>query len=393
MRPLGESSRSPRFLWVLSACLVLQPERPAPAQPLADADLAAFFDGRPSRYDPLRTLRRALVAPSAGEPAPLPDADISRAIAAGRWNNAVQASELSRRNPAPKSSFTFAVIGDAEPGRFPWERIFSPGKDAYRLLLRSIHGRSPDCIVQLGDFVSKGTQGNYARYMKFLGREAHLPFFSVIGNHDRSAPNGEANKDLYRAAFGETDFYFDYNGWRFVGLDTADRRLTSDQLEWLDSVLDIPSRKIVFTHVPPAFLKGKFKGSGPSESFPRGQGRPGAEPHGYWSDVFTGYFERGSSEFGRIMAGRRVERVYMGHVHAYGVAEHSGVRYVLTGGGGSPLYPLPPGEPQYKTAHYILVEAGPGPLRETVYELEGGSFPIPPQEPASTSFGPAFSGR
>ena len=77
------------------------------------------------------------------------------------------------------------------------------------------------------------------------------------------------------------------------------------------------------------------------------------------------------------MAKYSVKRVYMGHIHAFGIAEKNGVRYVLTGGGGSPLYPLPPGYPKRKKAHFIWVTAGPQGLSETVYEIDGNRFDLP----------------
>ena len=55
--------------------------------------------------------------------------------AKARVGNQAQAESLSRKNPNPKTSFTMAVIGDAEAGRFAWERVFSPGKGAYEKLM------------------------------------------------------------------------------------------------------------------------------------------------------------------------------------------------------------------------------------------------------------------
>lgn len=83
-----------------------------------------------------------------------------------------------------------------------------------------------------------------------------------------------------------------------------------------------------------------------------------------------GYFTTGAIEFGDIAARRKVERVYVGHIHALGYANHKNVRYVLSGGGGSPLYDFPniPGE---KTAHYILVEAGPQGVLDRIVTLQG----------------------
>jgi hypothetical protein len=47
------------------------------------------------------------------------------------------------------------------------------------------------------------------------------------------------------------------------------------------------------------------------------------------------------------------------------------VRYVLTGGGGSPLYPGPVKE---RFHHFLTVDDGPDGLVETVHRSDGTSF-------------------
>ncbi|MFH1725017.1 MAG: metallophosphoesterase [Elusimicrobiota bacterium] len=336
----------------------------APASASAETDprtLSGIFDGSGEKAS-LDAFEPA-VAPPAPEGAPLePPPELTDAR--DRWGNQAQSALLKSLHPESNESFTFAVIGDVEGGRFPWQRWWSPGKDAFLRQLRAIHAQSPDLIVQLGDFVSKGTAENYGAYLRLIGEEVSLPMFHVIGNHDRSRPNGEADKSLYRALFGEGDYSFDHNGWRFVAVDSSDSRLGSAQLAWLDRELETPLRKVVFTHVVPAFLEGRLQSTGPADISAQFRG--------------SGFFKEGSERFGEIMSERAVERVYMGHIHAFGSAVHKGVRYVLTAGGGSPLYPLPPDYPKRKKAHYLIIEAGPDGLKETVHELDGTSFSLPP---------------
>lgn len=340
-------------------------------------------------------MRRLLLAvallssrPAHSQPAPAWDAPLLDAAARPRSiiealepppsfpasRNRSQYDWLTSRNPHPKERFAIAVIGDVEPGRFAWERFFSPGADAFRLQLKDMQSGSPDLIFQLGDLVSLGTPELFAEMLAFLSRESTVPFFSVIGNHDRSAPNGPADKSEYRRVFGDTDFFFDYNGWRFIGLDSSDRRLTSEQLRWLARTLRTPQRKLIFMHVPPAFLMGKFNPGGVEPM----QTKLRPLPQDYWDDVLTAYFVPGSAEFEELVTEAKVDRVYMGHIHAFAAAMHRGVGYVLTGGGGSPLYPLPPSFPQRMMAHTIRVELGPDGARETVRVLSGETFPLFP---------------
>lgn len=314
----------------------------------AAATAAPRFDGAPVPH------QEPLPPPPVGPAGPVPD-DLRDARA--RWGLEAQMARVRREHPAPAAAFSFAVIGDAEAGRFPWQRPWAPD-GAFRDQLRAIAGQGPDLVIQLGDFVSKGTVANYRAYLDFLGSEPRPPLLHVIGNHDRSRPNGDADKDLYHAVFGErTDFFLDHDGWRLVGVDSSDYRLREDQLDWLDAALDTELKTAVFTHIVPKYLKGALRST-------KGVLVPEA------------YFEEGAARFGEIVSRRRVERVYLAHIHAFGTGSSGGVRYVLTGGGGSPLYPLPPGYPERKKAHYVMVQADASGLRETVHELDGTVFPI-----------------
>lgn len=343
-------------LLVLAALLVAPAAYSAPARPA--------FDG--SRTE--APLPEPQVPEAQGKPVP-PAKDL---VEAGKiWGNAAQKAKLAQHAPPPDAPFTVAVIGDMEEGRFPWERVFSPGKGVPEKLLALAQARGASFVVQLGDFVSLGTEDNYRKQLAFLDKNASLPYFSLIGNHDRSRPNGDADKTLYTAVFGAGDFYFDHGGWRFIALDTSDRALTAGQAAWLSAALAAEGPKLIFMHVPPDFIKKKLKSCG----IRPGKAAEGPESEGYLEDFFTGYFD--GALFEQAVRGRGVRAVYAGHVHSFGVAEHEGVRYVVTGGGGSPLYPLPPGEPQCKFAHMISAELSPSGLSQTAIEPDGSSFPLP----------------
>lgn len=283
--------------------------------------------------------------------------------AGARWGTEAQKAKLAAARPQPKASFRFAVIGDAEPGRFFFQKWWNPGKDAYKRHLAKIHAQNPDLIFQLGDFVSKGTLKNYRAYIKLMDKLVALPVFHVIGNHDRSAPNGPADKTFYHSLFGDGDYSLDHNGWRFVAIDSSDYALTDAQLDWLDRTLETDKPCLVFTHIVPEYLKGKLESVYPDKSI-----REKLVPRAY--------FSAGSARFGEIVRRRAVRRVYLGHIHALGKGELDGVRYALSGGGGSPLYPLPPGYPKSKPAHYLLVDVSPSGLSETVYSLDGAVYPL-----------------
>ena len=269
---------------------------------------------------------------------------------ARRWRTDEQLTKLAATPASPK--FRFAVIGDAEPGRFWFSRtLFNLPGVFWRLLKRADASR-PDFILQLGDMVSRGTVANFRAFIRglYLVRPK-TPYLTMIGNHDRHKPHGITNDRVYRTTFGSTDYSFTRGGWRFVVVDSSAGRITWPQLAWLAGQLSPTVPTVVFTHIPPAQLSewtdwGSMKGAGG--------------------------FKEGSEIFMRLMSANKVARVYMGHIHGLGTLERGGVKYVLSGGGGSPLYP----GPKLRLHHWLSVEAGPQGLVETVHAADGSTFPL-----------------
>jgi hypothetical protein len=271
------------------------------------------------------------------------------------YRTSLQLAKLARTPRPAGESYRFAVIGDAEPGRFWfWRALFNRDRDAFwTKLLPGADRSGADFIMQLGDMVSRGVLRNFKAFFERLRAAApRTPYLTVIGNHDRHNPHGVSNARVYRKLFGKTDYAFERGGRLFVVVDNSAGRILPGQLEWLRSVLSSGKPAVVFTHMPPA-------------------------PLGEWTDFGrkgSGGFRRGAEEFMSLMSEKKVERVYMGHVHGFGVLERGGVRYVLTGGGGSPLYP---GPVKSRFHHYLTVDDGPDGLVETVHRSDGTSYRLP----------------
>ena len=289
-------------------------------------------------------------------PDPLPE--LKRVLSP--WSREAQLEALSRI-PATEATVRFVVLGDMEPGRFWITRILPPKKDAFKRLMRSLQAEEPEFILQLGDTVSRGTTENFAELETTLDSEVNRPFFPVVGNHDRPNTHGRSDKRLFNGIFGDGDFFFDRGGYRFILLDNSNWALTRSQLDWLDGVLQTPIKTVVSMHIPPTFLRGRF--TKPHKT-PK-------EPSSIKIKKGAAWFAQGAMEFGELMTRHGVKRVYMGHIHALAYADYQGVRYVLSGGGGSPLYRLPGMIPGKKTSHYIVVEAGPDGITERIETLKG----------------------
>lgn len=347
-----------------------------------DSGLGRLYDGSPSTEN----LRFEIPRPAT--PASAPAAELRRPtvvppdLAAAKSRVGIDA-QLAKLGTSSAPSFTFGVLGDAEPGRFPWERIFSPGSRVFVDEMAALQAAAPDFILQLGDFVSEGVPENYRAHVAWLDANMRTPLLRCIGNHDRSRPNGDADKNLYDAVFGPRDYFFDRGGWRFIALDTSNRELTPVQLDWLQAALDTPARKVIFTHVPPKYLKAlkplPVVGALETDSAEFDAARAeDLKSGGGIHDFLTNYFDDGAKAFEELVSNGNVAAVYMGHIHAFWAADYRGVRYVISGGGGSPLYPLPPGYPKERFAHYMTVAVSPSGLVETVHPYRGAPFVLPP---------------
>jgi hypothetical protein len=331
---------------------------PAAAAPAAAPALSAAL---PAPHDvPAEGARENASRVWDGAGAPQADAPVGADHEAARrlavpFRTTTQLAKLTRTPRAVGEPYRFAVIGDAEPGRFWfWRALFNRDQHAFWKQLKKADRAGADFILQLGDMVSRGVPRNFRAFFENLRAAApRTPYLTVIGNHDRHNPHGVSNSRVYRSLFGPTDYTFERGGRRFVVLDNSAGRITPGQLEWLRSVLSADKPAVVFTHIPPA-------------------------PLGEWTDFAgrkgAGGFRAGADEFMRLMSERKVARVYMGHVHGLGVLDRGGVRYVLTGGGGSPLYPGPVKD---RFHHYLTVDDGPDGLVETVHRSDGTSFRLP----------------
>lgn len=288
-------------------------------------------------------------------PAPhdLPSEKLARLAA--RWRTERQLARLSRLPTAGGDRVSFAVLGDVEPSRWRVYRWLFNRAGVFDAQMAAIQEQKVSFIVQLGDMVSKGEPWRYELFFRQLKRSwrGGRPYLTVIGNHDRSRPVGKSHSIMYRGLFGKANYFFDHARTRFVVLDSSAKRVTPAQLRWLDMVLSTPLRKIVLTHMPPVQL-GLWGGVGKFHAM--------------------GGFVEGAREFSQVVSRNGVSRVYMGHVHAFGVQDHLGVRYVLTGGGGSALFPSGSSD---RFHHFLTVDLGPHGIRERVHMLDGRVFHIP----------------
>jgi predicted phosphodiesterase len=212
--------------------------------------------------------------------------------------------------------FSFAVMGDTRNG-----------VDAHHRVVDRMAQEVPDFVLGTGDMVDDGYRQD--QWQQFFDVESRLlrdnVYFPAVGNHDRQGRGRTA--DTYRAFFsvpdngGDTERYyaFSYAAARFLVLDSNEYSFAlSDQTAWLERELiaarQDPSVHHIFAvmHHPPFSISL------------HGGARDLRER---WTPLFERY---------------QVTAVFSGHDHVYERAEHNGVRYFVSGGGGAPLYPRAP---------------------------------------------------
>jgi 3',5'-cyclic AMP phosphodiesterase CpdA len=212
--------------------------------------------------------------------------------------------------------FSFIVMGDTRNGA-----------DAHRRVIERMAQDVPDFVLGTGDMVDDGSRAD--QWQQFFEIEHQLlrdnVYFPVVGNHDRQGRGRTA--DSYRAFFsvpdngGDTERYyaFSYAAARFLVLDSNEYSFAlTDQTAWLEREL-IAARQdpqvhhiFVVMHHPP-FSISLHGGS--------------LDLRERWTPLFEKY---------------QVSAVFSGHDHVYERAEHNGLRYFVSGGGGAPLYPRRP---------------------------------------------------
>ena len=178
-----------------------------------------------------------------------------------------------------------------------------------------IHMLRPKFVVNLGDVIDARDGEDQALSRRWDAFEKvrssfDMTHFLVVGHRDVS---GAASEHLFRQRYGPLWYSFDHRGCHFVVLDSEvvgqQGRIAGEQLAWLKHDLErarATAHTFVFIHRP------------------------------LWRDVAT--VSDWLSDVHPMLAGRGVDAVFAGQQRRYlRDAVRDGVRYYITGGGGSPV--------------------------------------------------------
>ncbi len=241
-------------------------------------------------------------------PGIVPGASVSYRVLAGTAHSRV-ATFLAP--PRAGEDTRFIILGDTRTMHA-----------AHRSVVESASTWASHFLVDTGDMVGSGDSA--CDWAAFFAIERPLLAtrlsFHVIGNHDRAGGGLDALRRLLVQPPGnhspESEFAVDIGNVRLIVLDNA--VTVSDgasQEEWLEEVLEEAGAMAGIMHVIVAVHHGVHSNGphGPSKSL--------------WKAGLPG-----------IMREHGVELVVAGHDHGYERGVVDGLRYMVTAGGGAPLY-------------------------------------------------------
>ena len=218
-----------------------------------------------------------------------------------------------------KGSFKTAPNG-AEPFNFVVYGDVRTRHDVHRRVIAKILETGvPDLILQSGDLVENGHDS--AQWLTFFDIERSLlrqtSFFPSLGNHER------ASKDFYEFFQNDTGYYsFNWGNAHFAVINSDINSISTSktlrdefwerQKRWLEDDLAGAQKadyRFVMAHHPP---------------YTAVERRQGDNPH--------------VTALVPMLEKCKVTAAFFGHDHNYQHYLKNGVHYVVTGGGGAPLY-------------------------------------------------------
>jgi 3',5'-cyclic AMP phosphodiesterase CpdA len=246
---------------------------------------------RPCRHAPWTAVLLALLAAGCTAPQP-PRGAPPRAAAA-----------LSTT-----AQLRFAAYGDTRDNH-----------DVHREIVQGVSSFQPALVLQTGDLVHHADAADEWRIFDEITAEMRrqIPYYPARGNHDAGTQGFYEQRVTQPALSGNKLYYsFEKGNVHFVAIDTQQALdPQSEEGRWLES--DLAQAQAAGRFIVPFFHKAIFS----------------LGPHATEPDVVAlkpilhPLFER----YG-------VRLVFQGHDHLYYRTVRDGITYVVTGGGGAPLY-------------------------------------------------------
>lgn len=269
---------------------------------------------------------------------------VRRASAAACLSVIIGLAASAVRSQEPQT-LRFAVYGDTRDGH-----------KAHRDVVQHIVLSAPAFVLQTGDLVKSSTDNGLWKIYDSITADmrAKMPVYPSRGNHD---VGGTGYEDRVTAPFtsGNKLYYsFNQGNSHFVSLaidEFVPYDVGSEQYKWLEADLAAASptaRHIfVFFHVAPYSI-----GNHGSNLIVR--------------RILCPLFEK-----------YNVRAVFNGHDHIYYHTRRNGIHYIVTGGGGAPLYYPDPkkgaieGDKWARAHNYVICDVKGDKVDVIVYRSDG----------------------
>ncbi len=254
-----------------------------------------------------------------------------------RYEYEVRCGEILFRDrvttaPPPGEPFTFLVYGDTRHGHM-----------MHRAVVQALAMESMSFVLHTGDFVDDGLRR--ALWVRFFDI-AHpfmrrVPLYPTVGNHENAFGAGA---DLFRRFFAVPDdgphsemvYAFTWGNSRFFILDSNKPFTGSPQAAWLRAQLQEASLDRSIRHLFVSVHQSPYSSG----------------PHGPLDELVDSGLVDEMRRFG-------VDLLFAGHDHMYERGRVDGLNYVITAGGGAPIYYVKQNQPYSlvtePTYHYTRV--------------------------------------
>ena len=247
--------------------------------------------------------------------------------------------------PRKSEPFRFVVLGDTRSRH-----------DVHQKIVDRIIKEDPLFVVNTGDLVARGN--NMSNWEHFFRINDELirykPYYTVLGNHEQNSDN---YFNFFSLPGNESYYFFSVGNALFVVLDmegedintpaylkdenedefweNISRAYFEKEKKWLENVLTLnKDAGYIFVFFHPTYYS--IKASRVAEAEMRRK---------FWGDIFERH---------------HVTAVLNGHDHYYHHARHGGVDYIVTAGGGAPLYETDAIQPETikykKIEHYMRID-------------------------------------
>jgi len=213
--------------------------------------------------------------------------------------------------PPDNRPFTFLLYGDNRSDH-----------EAHAAVVKAMQAVPSDFLLNTGDLVADGdSAADWAEFFRIeepLLRDRCL--FACVGNHEMQGNNANQFLRYFQTgkdAAGGRSLYFTmrWSSARFFFLNAfatwgagPDREWLAGELARADGEAGLAQRFVVLH-----------------------QGVGSSGPHGANKDLFT-------SGLADLMRKHKVTLIFAGHDHIYERGDADGLKYLLSGGGGAPLY-------------------------------------------------------